>query len=149
MILTTKMLRTKDYGTPCGSVTPMKDKCMSQDIIVDYINDYFGGQLDDVEIYGTEVCGGTTTIKNFDLNQKFFDKYVKFVADHDGFSVKEELLDIKDYTGVGRKRILSLNISDENKMEMVAWYFTRLIDCYDGSMRCDLLDNNMVDLESE
>ena len=45
MLLTTHELRNNDYGTACGTVSKQKKICMSQPIIVEYIDPYLMSNL--------------------------------------------------------------------------------------------------------
>ena len=50
MKVTTNDLKTAVYGTPCGC-TGEKDTSLSKPLVIDFIDTFFGGVLDNVDIY--------------------------------------------------------------------------------------------------
>jgi len=146
MILTTEDLKKKDYGTACGTVTPMKSKCLSQEIIINYIDEFFGGKIEDVDVYDDELEYGTAFFSKCKVDKSFFDKYVKFIEKNKGYSID----DIADWIDETVDEVKNINLSSMNQKDIICYVFSCLVDCFDGSLRIEAYDDSLrVEIESE
>lgn len=152
MLLTTHELRNNDYGTACGTVSKQKKICMSQPIIVEYIDDFFGGQLN-VEVDDFEILEGSAIFSKEITDQSFYDKYVNFLV-NTSESYDDIIAYIADYVDIERditsSHITNHTLTIAEQKQVICYVFCLLIDHYDGSLRVDWYEGDLeIELESE
>jgi hypothetical protein len=138
--------------TPCGS-PPENDTVLTNELVIEFIDTFFGGVLDNVETYIDEespesimIAGGQPTLKKLTISNVEFDKFSiskKF---------KKGLVEnLSDFLEIKKKKFEDIeNLVDKDvHPEIICWMFTELVGYYGGSFRCDYMQDGMVDLESE
>jgi len=78
MKITTSDLKNRDYYL----IQNNKFECytISIPIIINYIDDYFGGELE-VSLNGNDIMCGSAKFSSFNINDYFINKYVKYLYD--------------------------------------------------------------------
>ena len=137
MKVSTVDLKNSIWGTPCGTVG--KSKCLSEPLVIDFIDMFFGGELDNVEVEDLLICGGCPTLKKLAITEdELSEVLIKFPFDIN----IDDVLDDFDAD-------LFSEITEDEHPDLICYLFSNLVGHYGGSFRCDYIGDGEVDLESE
>lgn len=150
MNVTTADLRSKIYGTPCGTI-PQYKNCLTFPLIIDFIDTFFGGVLNDVEVCKENdvflIEGGSPTLKKKFITNEEFEKFTSIST---GFR-NEIIENLGDFFEISIKKFSDVqkNFNTDEQCDIICMIFSELVGHYGGSFRCDHMGNGEVDLESE
>ena len=153
MDITTKNLSEKVYGTGCGTV-PEHLSSLSHNIIIDFIDRYFGGVLDGVETYtenGHELLlEGCPHLVKLNMSKSEFEYFTKSISNDFYNDTIETVIDIFD---INKNEVVDddTDLFDEDNPDLICLILSLIVDYYGGSIRCEYMysDDGEVDLESE
>jgi len=144
MKITTLDLKSRNYGVVQGSFN--NDKrccCMSQPIIIEYIDIYFGGELE-VGLNGNDIMYGSAKFSKFDIDDKFFNKFIKYLSESVDYPVIKYLKDISKELNIKYKNIVNNKINNIDSKRLICYVFERLL--YSFGCNLDIkINNNLND----
>ena len=157
MELTVNDLKSQKYGTACGTEAQMRKECLSEPIVIDYIDEYFDGKFYDVELDNNELLSGEAKFSKEVLDQNFVDKYCKYVANIQNISVDEYIESICDNLdgvclrgyNIKLKNFKKFRLNIEESRDVICWVFAELIAELHGSLRFECYGEETIDIESE
>jgi hypothetical protein len=95
MILTTGDLSKSKYGISYGiENSKIKEKCFSQKYVINFINEYFGGEIEADLDDDNNIVSGRVKYGNLNTDSKTTGKYIRLVSKPYGLTTKEYLMDI-------------------------------------------------------
>jgi len=154
MKVTTKDLKTAVYGTPCGC-TGENDTSLSKPLVIEFIDTFFNGVLDNVEIYEDDetnsilIEGGYPTLEKLTITNVEFDHFTQLSKDFKSDMIEDmsDCLDIKK----SKFKDIENKIDEEFHPMIICWLFSSIVGFYGGSFRCEFMDDGdgTVELESE
>jgi hypothetical protein len=155
MKVTTKDLSTSNYGTPWGSVGE-SNTSLSHPLVIDFIDTFFGGVLDDVDVYEDDdetdsilISGGYPILQKLTITNSEFDHFTQLSKDFKSDIIEDmsDCLDIKK----SKFKDIENKIDEEQHPMIICWLFSCIVGFYGGSFRCEFMDdgNGTVELESE
>lgn len=152
MKVTTNDLRNSVYGTPCGSV-PECESSLSNEMVIDFIDTFFDGELDDVEVYEESnsilIEGGSPKLKKLTITNAEFDYFTSFDK-----SFKEDFIsDVSDFYEIKKSKLKDIEnkVDEDLHPSIICLIFSNIVAFYGGSFRCEYMEDGegTVELESE
>jgi hypothetical protein len=150
MNVTTADLLKNTYGTPCGS-PPKNEKCLTFPLVIDFVDTFFGGVLNDVEVYKEDgiffIEGGSPILKKKFITNEEFDKFTSISKRY-----RNEIIEnLGDFFDISKAKFndIQKNFDTDEQCDIICMLFSELVGNYGGSFRCDHMGNGEVDLESE
>lgn len=152
MNVTTKQMRIKPYGTPCGTVGE-NDTSLTHDLVIKFIDTFFGGSLENVEVYKDEdsdsllIAGGQPILKKLEITNDEFDYFTLGISKE---FRKDFIENVSEFLDLRKSKFKNIEkVNKDYHPEIICWLFSNLVGNYGGSFRCDYMDDGNVDLESE
>jgi hypothetical protein len=135
--ITSEYLRKNSIGVSCGTESEKKYSCLSQELIINFIDEYFNGIIT-VDIENNKVSKILAKLSHFTINDDFIEKYFSKI---EGDIIIEELEipdDFKELEGESIEFEMDAmeDISECDKMNILGDTFSALVGLYDGSLVC-------------
>jgi hypothetical protein len=142
--ITSDHLRKNPIGVACGANSELIKTCLSQEIITDFIDDYFGGKLK-VKIINNNVVNISVKLTNLTVDDNFIEKYFKKI---EGELIEENIEAPKDFNDLEGDEIeFVLNameeLTDDECKEIIGETFSALVGVYGGSLECKIFTHHL------
>lgn len=139
------------YGTPCGAGNGICEIGLSNEVVAEFIDVFFGGVLDNIDTYkegdNILIAGGEPTLKKLTITTEEFNYFIE-----KGDLDKEEIVyDLSQYLSIKKKKFNDIenNINKKLHPDIICWLFSSIVEKTGSSFRCDYMKDGKVELESE
>lgn len=140
--LTCEDLKSNSYGTHCG--IEGKEKSLSQELVIEFIEKYFSEKLKNIEIWDDEILSAEAEFSNIDISEEELKSYLDFFNTND--EVRSYI--ICEAFKFKETEDLIKNISNIDKKSLICEIFESLVGFYGGSIKIEIIDN-LIKIVSE
>jgi len=142
MKLTTLDLKNRDYGILQNN--PYNKCCsISKPIIIEFIDDYFGGELE-VGIIGNDIMYGSAKFSSFNINDYFLNKYINFLCNSVDYTIDKYIKDLSKDLNIKYKDILTNKMDNYNKKRIICYVFESILFSF-GCIIKVRINENLID----
>ena len=146
IIFNTDYLRNNPTGVIRGTESDKKKSCLSQDLITDFIDDYFNGILE-IKLKNDRVIKISAKLSKMLIDDIFIEKYFSKIG---GEIVTENIYISNEFKNTDNDDDMMefefdamTELTDKERMTIIGDTFCALIGLFDGYLTCKVFSNHI------